>query len=171
MSQQKKFFSILLLILLILGIISFGYKDQTALFPLIVIGFGLLLVALKILTLIRPELAPLLDPQGFFESSKQKHAIKEDNTEHKDPSIAKKNENLFKNEVYIIGWGIFFVALIYVLGFFIASAIATFVFIRILGKRDMIGATTISLILPLILYLLFDKLLKIQLYAGFFFGV
>ena len=166
MAQNKIFYSIILFIFFILGIISMNYKGQTALFPLVVICFGLILVILKILTLFRPEFTPILDPQGFFESSKTKHGI-----EAKDRGFEQKDRNsiIWKNEVFVFIWGIIFIFLIFAIGFFYASAISTFLFTKMIGKRNFYKSAIISFLMPLTLYLIFKKILKIQLYTGIFF--
>jgi hypothetical protein len=166
MVPNKIFFSIILIILIVLGIISMSYKEQTALFPLVVICFGIILVILKIITLVRPEYTPILDPQGFFESSKTKHSVKA-----KDKDVGEKDQNpvLWKKEIYIFVWGVIFIFLIFIIGFLSASAISTFIFTKIIGRRNVYKSAIISLLMPLTLYFLFEKLLRIQLYTGILF--
>jgi hypothetical protein len=162
MSKGTIFYATIFIALTILGGISLGYKGETALFPMIVIAIGILLALIKLITLIKPRLAPILDPQGLFESAKTrtgaeaKESIKED---------LKKGSDR-KKEVKILVWGILLVFCIYLLGFYLASPIFAFLFITIIGKQRISIAIAIAVSLPVLIYLLFHMLLRITLFPG-----
>lgn len=158
------FYTGILFTLVILGIVSIGYKGDTALFPIIVIIIGIMLVGLKLVTLLRPDLRSVLDPEGVFQNTSKPVP---DGVE-KETEFPKDLGKDGKRELVIVGWGSLFVMGIYFLGFFLGSAVFTFIFIKLLGKQKTASSLAVSICLPIVLYFVFNIGLKIQLYSGYF---
>jgi len=152
------FYASILVCLGVLGVVSLSYKGQTALFPLIVIAAGIFLVAIKLVTLVKPHLTPILDPRGFFGD--------DDSAAAEDPTSTAVDETRTRRETMAIVWGVAFVALIYLLGFLVAAPIMTFLFATVIGRRSAVISVTVAVAVPIFLYLLFERLLRIELFPG-----
>lgn len=153
------FYASILVCLTVLGVVALSYKGQTALFPLIVISAGILLVAIKLVTIAKPHLAPLLDPKGFFGDD-------DDAVTAGDEGAKTVDKTSPRRETVVIAWGIAYVSLIYLLGFLVASPIMTFLFAKAIGRRSGAISFAVAAAVPVFLYIVFERLLRIDLFPG-----
>jgi len=160
MRQRIWFYASILACLGVLGVVSLSYKGQTALFPLIVISAGIFLLAIKLVTIVKPHLTPLLDPKGFFGDDN-------DDVTTGDSSSNAVDETSTRRETMVIVWGVAYVGLIYLLGFLTASPIMTFVFAKVIGRRSGATSLAVAAAVPVFLYIVFERLLRIELFPGF----
>ncbi len=163
MRQGLWFYASILVCLGLLGVVSLTYKGQTAIFPLLVIAAGIFLVAIKLVTIVRPHLTTVLDPQGFFGD------VNAGGTKD-DSSSRAVDETRTWRETMVIVWGIAFVGLIYLLGFLVASPIMTFLFAKAIGRRSPVTSLAVAAAVPIFLYIVFERLLRIELFTGFVLG-
>lgn len=163
MRQGLWFYTGILICLGVLGVVSLTYKGQTAIFPLVVIATAICLVAIKLVTIVKPHLTPILDPRGFFGDDNT------DGTEDDSGSQA-VDETQPRRERMVIGWGIMFVGLIYLLGFLMASPIMTFLFAKVIGQRNAVTSLAVAAAVPIFLYVVFERFLRIELFSGIVLG-
>jgi hypothetical protein len=76
-----------------------------------------------------------------------------------------KEEN-YKKVFQITLWMIVLIASIYVVGHYVGSALFLFVLLRIISREKWSSTLLIMVIVPVILYVLFEYLLGLQLYRG-----
>lgn len=167
------FHLVLLGIFIFLVSVSLGTTFERVMFPLIVLAIGIVVSLLKMLSIVRPEWRPLLDPEGMFESmgkqnvpvSEQADCRDEDSGLVATPPKAKK-----LSLVGVIVWIVVTMVGIILFAFPIGSALSTFLYMGVLSREKWLPTVITSVLVGVSLHLIFTVALQVQPYAGVLFG-
>lgn len=167
------FHLVLLGTFIFLLLMSLGTTLERVVFPLIVLGIGIVVSLLKMLSIARPEWRPLLDPEGMFESmGKQNVPVgEESDCRDEDTGLAASSSKAAKLTLAgVIIWIVVTMAGIILFGFPIGSALSTVVYMGVLSREKWLPTIITSVLVGMSLHLVFTVALQVQPYAGVLFG-
>ncbi len=166
------FHVVLLAMLVFLFIISLGLQLQRVIFPLMVLGIGILASLLKLAALFRPQWRMLLDPEGMFEGmgkaavSSVAAKVEVDEDTGLVPSAPQHKLTLAS----MVLWIVITMAGIILFGFPVGTGVSTLVYMAVLSHEKWIPSLATAVLLAISLHLVFTVALEVEPYAGLLFG-
>lgn len=165
-SSQVLFMVGFLVYMLVLYLSSFKLSPQSKAFPMAIMGVAVCVVAVKLLTLHFPALR-FLDPSGDL--VKKKGEPRGDGNDVKrekaEPSEARLRHRNLVVLLFLL-WLAAFPAGIYYLGYTIALAVWTFVFMVGLSRINLVKAVLMTACIWAVIYVLFGVFLGLHFPAG-----
>ncbi len=149
----------LMLFVLVLLFLSFGYDRESALFPLLVSGATFALGLFALVAEFMPKLGRFAETDLF-----QIATDKEKDTKKEVKAIN------FRNLSFTAFWIILILLLVFCVGFLISLPLWICCYIRFQGKRPWAYALMTALILWVFIYGFFVKIMGLELFQGIFFG-
>jgi len=140
--------------------ISLTYQWQGRIVPVLV-GVGTL--TLGVILLIKEKFPNFLKgfDEGLFSS-----VVKTPGSQDKQTAEG----SIGKRFLIMCGWVAVLFGLIYLVGVYIASAVFLFLFFKVRGKTPWLKTAGLTVVISGALYLMFDLLLRLDLFTGVLFG-
>ena len=150
----------LFIFILALTLVSLTYKWQAHIVPVLV-GVGTL--TLGVILLIKEKFPNFLRDfdEGLFSS-----VVNLLGSESRRASEV----NLGRRFLIMCGWVVFLFGLIYIVGMYIAAAVFLFLFFKVRGKIGWLKPAGLAIAISGALYLMFDLLIRLDLFTGVLFG-
>ena len=175
MKAQKLTYSIIMGVFIYLLILTLTYEGETVIFPLFVLSLGIMLCVLKLSALHFPKFGKAVDAQGALEdigkNVESLDAFLVDDEDQSPEQVAARKQIRRKREIFTYLWTLGFIFMICMTGFYVASLVMVFVYIRFYGKLPLRNSLIISVSTPLFIYLCFDLGLNVNLYSGYLFSL
>lgn len=149
----------LLIYFSVLTFITPQYSSKAQLFPKVCLVAGFILIVLKFISLFVPRAKAFIEPEKKDNASTTADIPVE--TENKESA-----KYPIGNVVAVIGWLVLTSAAYYLIGIIPAAFICTLVFFLCITRIKWYKALALSASLVLVLYVVFNVLLKLRLYSG-----
>lgn len=87
-----------------------------------------------------------------------------------NPSVSRVSLREAKLVLKTFGWFVLFGVLVFLAGFYVATALFALLFMRFQGRIGWVGATGATLFAELFFYAVFERILQVNLFSGILFG-
>lgn len=169
-TEEKVFTFFLLGIVTLMLFLTFKYRSGAKLVPLFIGILALALMLFLCAMAISPRFA------SWYQKLEKNSltSLKATSLEAKIKDIGDLEEKVDqraveKKEKIIVGWLLFLTAAVYALGFLVAIPLFLFLFLKIWGKEGWVLTLTLSGTVSVIIYFIFDFILKIPFHEGIIF--
>ncbi len=172
MLRKGEFWFCVVMIALVAGFVigSFTYSPTARLFPLLVgIPTLLLLGVIAAGTKYKQLLAPFDETYVVSKKDKGKAAAIVEPAAQV-PSGTREDNKSLGNVSRLIGWMVFFFALIFFFGFYIAVPVFVLGFLRFRARQNWRKSIIFAAVMGTLLYVSYETLMRVDLFQGIIFG-
>lgn len=157
---ELAFFVVFLLFSVAMFLQAIKFTPAGRLFPVIILGTLIVLLVIKVISILNPKVASTLDAEPVLQDTPLSEGEGGEESGERNPQAT------FRTELYMIGWIVSLVLLVYFLGFMVAIPIFLFAFLMVQGKHGLKVSLVTTAAVYLGIYLLFVVFLNASFPAG-----